>query len=84
MRTGAAISRCSYIAGFGVRSGKTIPSATNAPSCTLSPKSPPYAQRWPGAATPLPYSPAPARPTGLPSLTRWRIPWSQNSQMNPP
>ena len=32
MRTGAAISRCSYITGLGVRSGKTTPSAMNAPS----------------------------------------------------
>lgn len=53
MRSGAAISRCSYIAGLGVRSGNTTPSAMNAPSWMDSPKSPPYAQRYPGAATPL-------------------------------
>ena len=32
-RTGAASSRCSYMAGLGVRSGKTRPSVQNAPSC---------------------------------------------------
>ncbi|GAA2910973.1 hypothetical protein GCM10011428_26860 [Streptomyces violaceus] len=44
---------CSNITGLGVRSGKTTPSAMKAPSWSVSPKSPPYAQRCPGAATPL-------------------------------
>ena len=44
--TGAAIALNSCIAGFGVRSGKTIPSQTKLPSCGVSPKSPPYADRF--------------------------------------
>ena len=44
--TGDAIAFISCIAGFGVRSGKTIPSQTKFPSCGVSPKSPPYAERF--------------------------------------
>ena len=46
MVTGAAIALNSCIAGLGVRSGKTIPSQTKFPSCGVSPKSPPYAERF--------------------------------------
>ena len=53
IRTGDARARCSCIAGFGVRSGKTMPSATKLPSFGSSPKSPPYAQRKPCGGRPV-------------------------------
>ena len=49
--TGDAIAFISCIAGFGVRSGKTIPSQTKFPSWRVSPKSPPYAERFEPSAS---------------------------------
>ena len=84
-RTGSARAWCSNIAGFGVRSGKTMPSATKLPSLGTSPKSPPYAQRKPsGGRPPRPPGSGTESPAGRPVSTDCRMPWSQNSQMKPP
>jgi hypothetical protein len=52
-RTGVITAASSASPGEGVRSGSRSPSITNEPSCTASPKSPPY--RW-TPSTSMPWS----------------------------